>query len=977
MRVDVLGPLVVDRDGAALSPRGQRPRDVLAVLLQRRGRPVSVEVLLDLVWTPDGADITPATVHTVVARLRRQLGSDLVVTHDNGYAVPASTTTDEDEFVSMRNDAARLSAQGDTGAAVAAYRQAIRMWRSEVPYDGVREDLVAADRARLVQARLAAEEALVETLVAHPSDGEPGEAVLRATALAQAWPLREQSHRLAMLSLAQAGRQADALEVYARLRTLLREELGIDPDPATQRVHSQVLAQNQPASSTQTPKRAPPQRPSIRPRVPMPANPTIGRGAELTALRQAWQAGHRLITIHGPGGVGKSRLLAELARTLADQPSIYVDLSGRQPADIDELALGVLVAAGRSVGEADPVAACCTAIGAAGLTVLVDEAEWSVELVGQLLATLLTECPNARFVVTSRIPLELRGERKLLLGPLACPPIRANVEGIRAAPAVALLLERLRDQAPDLTLDDQDLTAVAAIARRVDGLPLALELLAAYAASASLPELLARSATPLDVSATDRGRGPRQRSLRETISWSVARMPDERLVVLRRLGLLASPFDAATAAAVCGGSPAEVSATVRALVREGLVQVDRRRTAATHYRMLRTVRDFALDALEEAGETEATAVRHRAWFAARWRSRPRSDELIVDVREHHDDYLEALAGAVAAHDAARLVDLAMTLSRYWLFLHWRRPALDWMTRCLQTDGLSDPERARLLAQRACLAFQVEPEVVHADTEQALPLARAAGDLVTQVTLLGTGAMDYAGRGELDQALRLAQDAVQTAGQTTVERVADALGMLSVVQAIAGDEDAVLATVQRARQLLDRSGSMVARIAVGTNLADALTDIGRPADALALLDDAATGLPLALGQHVPEYFFSSRGWAQLACGAYPAALESFLRVLDGLADGATDPTAINAYAGAAAALAGGGDPDGPQWCADALDLHDQRQTSLTPSQRTMLKALAAPTSRPAPLPDSLGTRAARLSRRLRADRIGLQLLSTQA
>lgn len=122
MRVDVLGPLVVDRDGAALSPRGQRPRDVLAVLLQRRGRPVSVEVLLDLVWTPDGADITPATVHTVVARLRRQLGSDLVVTHDNGYAVPASTTTDEDEFVSMRNDAARLSAQGDTGAAVAAYR---------------------------------------------------------------------------------------------------------------------------------------------------------------------------------------------------------------------------------------------------------------------------------------------------------------------------------------------------------------------------------------------------------------------------------------------------------------------------------------------------------------------------------------------------------------------------------------------------------------------------------------------------------------------------------------------------------------------------------------------------------------------------------------------------------------------------------------------------------------------------------------
>ena len=947
MRVGVLGPLVVGEGDVTTSPRGQRPRDLLAALLQRRGRPVAPEALLDQVWGDAAVGLTPAVVHTVVARLRRQLGAGLIDTHDAGYLVAVTTRTDEDEFVIARDDATRLTGAGDPGGAAAAYRRALGLWRTEVPYDGVRDDLVAADRARLVETRASVAESLVGLLLEHPSAGAPGEALDLALQLCATGPLREQAHRLAMTAAYQGGRQAQALELYALLRARLRRELGVEPAPETARVQARVLAHDptlgQPAQALVRGRATvggAAGRRRVAP-VPMPAAPIVGRSAELAAVCADLESGHRLVTVHGPGGVGKTRLLRELGRHVGGPPGsvVYVDLAGVDARSVDELALTVLSAAGLPTGDQGPVESVVAAIGAAPLTLLVDEAEWSLEVVVPLVAQILQDCPQARAVVTSRVPLELVGERTLLLSPLACPPDRADAAGIRRAPAVALLLERLRDHAPDLELDDDDLTVVSRIARRVDGLPLALEIVAGHAATRSLRDLVELSEAPLDVPAGGRDRGPRHQSLRDTIAWSATRSTPDAQCALRRLGVFVGPVDPAAAAAVTALDPRRADAALRELVREGLLQVDRRANTGTRYRMLRTVRDLALDALAESGEAADARARHRQWFAAAWRSRPRSDELVRDVRDRHDDYLQALRSALEARDGAALSDLTLTLSRYWLFSNWNRPAITWVTRVLDAGVLNPADEARIRLQRACLALNVDPELTRSDATAALPVVAASGDLITLVTAHGTAALDANARGELDRALHHAHLAVSVARQTTLERTADALGMLAVVQSACGDAAGVLATAHEAGELLDRSGSSVARIAVCTNLSLALADVGHPTEALRALELAAAGMPQALGGDAPAYFDLTRGWVLLRCGTPQAALQAFARVLDDVSVGAADPTAVETYAGLAVSLAALGRPDGPALCAAAGQLADRVPTTLTPQQRTMVGDLA--------------------------------------
>ncbi len=734
MQVGVLGPLTVRVGDRDVTPRGGRLRDVFVVLLQRRGRPVPAEVILDLVWADEAAGLDISVVHTVVARLRRLLGSAAISSRDGGYRIDVGATTDEDAFTQLV-----WSARGQPGAvrtreSCDSYRQAIALWRGLEAFEGVRPDLVEADRARLTELRAAAAEELAATLLDHPESGSATEARELATALISAHPLRERAHQLVMLAAYRCDRQADAAATYHDLRRRLRSELGIEPATATAQLFSKILRQDPSldAQHRETPVPVPMQVPVTATSLPTPVNPLIGRGPELTRLFDTMADGRRLITLVGPGGVGKSRLLVELGmRYRGPKALVYTALSGLTANSSDELAEAVGVAHGVVTDRRDPLDALIHTLVDGSWLLLIDEAEWVIDPLVPVLTRILDRCPGVQVVLTSRMPLELFGELLIRIEPLECPDHDAAIAEIMAAPAVEFLVQRLNDRAVAVDAEPVSAALLSRIARRVDGLPLALELAAGQASGRSLADIALLFESPLDVPASGSPGNARHRSLRDTLQWSMGRLDADHATVLRRLSVYFGHFGLPDAAAVVGPID-NVGEIVRSLARDALIHIERSSASRLHFRLLRTVRDLASEGLV-ADELAATQALHRRWHAGRWRVA--SVDLVEDVRDRADDYLEALRTALEARDATTLADIALTLTQFWQFTGGQAVGLRWIGRVLDSDVLSSGERARVQAQRAALALHHDPPLVLADTALAIPLLEAAGETESSVTAL--------------------------------------------------------------------------------------------------------------------------------------------------------------------------------------------------------------------------------------------------
>ena len=620
MQVRVLGLVRVgDRIETATAPRGERPRDVLAVLVARRGRPVPAEVVLDLVWGDAATALTPAAVHTVVARLRRQFGDGLVRTTDAGYVVPVDVGLDAERFTALAAEAS------DGVDEVGRCREAIALWSGGTAYAGVRDDLVMAERVRLEELlRRVRGDLAVALLAPGASQDDVAEAMGIAAGLVTEHPLDEGAAVLAMRAADRLQRQGEALEVFARLRERLREELGVDPGPVAAEVHARILARD---AETATPTAGRRVHPGLR--LPVPASPTVGRQTEVADVLRALRDGRRLVTVTGPGGVGKSRLLADVGAALAtDHDVVHVALSGHQAGDAQDLASALAVTTGVPLAADDSVASLVRALQTSDVVVLVDEAEWVLGPAAELARAILAGCPGVRLVVTSRVPLTVVGERVLPLGPLP------------EQDAVRLLTERLADRGVP--------TSTPPTARcwpRSSGastaLPLALELVAGRARAVPVRDLLDVVEHPLDLESDEVGRDARQQSLRRTISWSVGRLEPAGRDALLRLAVFAGAFHLPAARALTGSSAAETERVVADLAAYHLVAVERT-DGGVAFRMLRTVRDLALEELAAAGGLDVTRARHAEWFAGLWRDAPLSDELVEHVGRTYDDHLEAL-----------------------------------------------------------------------------------------------------------------------------------------------------------------------------------------------------------------------------------------------------------------------------------------------------------------------------------------------
>jgi predicted ATPase/DNA-binding SARP family transcriptional activator len=907
MECGVLGDLRVLDDGADRTPPGRRSRDLLVALLLRPGQAVDPAVLLDQVWGPQAAGLSVAVVHTQVARLRRALGAHRVVTTETGYRL-GTVDLDADRFAAL---VAQARDGGDPDRSIELLRRALRLWRADRPFTDVSEELVAPEAVRLSGLRTAALELLAERLLAKGDPASCEEAAGVASRLTGADPLRERGYELGMRAAAATGHRGEALAVYERLRTTLRDELGIDPGPAARALHLQLLepgrALRPPAGPLLVAGGA-----DVRTSAPPAARTRlVGREHDLAQVA-ALVAARRVVTIVGLGGVGKTRLLSELAGVLDPAAGrAYLDLGALAEFTSGELAEAVGEALGRATGPGDPLVTLPRLIGTRRLVLMLDEAERNPGEVAGLVRALVDGCPAVTAVLTSRTRLGLVGEVVYPLAPLACPPRDAGAAAAGRSPAVVLLRERIADHTPGLPLDDAAVLRLGDYARRVDGLPLALELLAAQSSTRSLDELAAVLDAPLRLESEEADRSARNRTMHTTIAWSVDRLPVAQRTALYRLAAFVGPFDADAARAV-GGPDLDLDRSLRALVREALIHTERTPDRLL-YRMLRPVRDLAHHRLAGSGDLGRVTLRHRAWYAARWRAAPRSDALLLDVRDQYADYVAALSGALEARDAPAVADLTMTLGKGWMFADNIGPGLRWSARALASGLLTPPEHARVTTVRAALQVQYAPDEVRDDLRRAVPVLTAHDDTEWLVTAHMILALERHTAGRHEEALDRARLAVAAARGWTEERRTNAESILALVAAPIAPDEAERAARGAWAQAL-RTGSAAAVATVASNLSWAHLTMGRPDVASDLVDRAVVRLPT---EDLPEFLRLQRAWARLRCGRAADAVADFAVLIASSAAAPDNRRSAELYLGAACALAGTGHPCAPELLAGAL------------------------------------------------------------
>lgn len=931
MEFAVLGELRVRDGDLDRTPRGQRSRDLLAALLLRSGQAVEAGTLLDLVWGEEAVDRSPAVVHTQMSRLRSALGDGVVETTGTGYRLVAADT----DAAAFETALARAREHRDPDLALGHLEPALALWRGTDSYVDISRHLVEAETTRLGEARADALELRAELLLRSAREHALHEALAQAETLVAQAPLRERGHELAMIASWRLGRQGEALAGYDRLRRLLRDELGVDPGPAVRELHGRMLDHDPTlgeAGRAAQPASAPPR----------PVTATIGREEELARL-VALADSRPLVTMTGPGGVGKSRLLAELHAARPDRARAYVDLASLDITDPESFAEAVARAVGVRPGPGSALDAIAEALRDADLLLLLDEAERDVAAVGTVAGALVRACPGVSVVVASRTPLTVTGEVVLPIAPLPCPPSDAGAATVAASPAVRLLRDRIADHAPGLGLDHR-LDLVADLARKVDGLPLALELLAGHARTRSLAELGDLLTDPLALAAVEEDRPDRHRSLRDVVAWSYERLPADQAQALRRLAVFAGPFSVAAACVVVGGADAET--VIRALARDGLVHLDRAEDGIV-LRLLRTVRDLALAELEaNPVELRRARDRHRRWHADRWRGALRSDALLFDVRDHYSDYVAALADALENRDGSSVGALAITLARLWSYTDMLTTGMRWTDRAIDSGLLDDTVIARVRTMQATLYFHNDPGRARAALTDAITVLTRAEDAPWLVTAHLVAGLERADAGDPEGAVRHGRLAVEQARRVTDERLADALGALAC-SAVLLDPDEAEAAAREAWSLALRSGSMAAISSVSSNVSWALISLGRPQDARDVLREAmAERTRIVRGvatlqdpDAVPTFLRLNLAWSDLLSGDPGAALAGFAFVLEATPDSYEDRRAAEIFLGAGAALADLEAPTAAEVISGAEVLVDRSALVLMPWQEKLLARAA--------------------------------------
>lgn len=723
MRYCILGTTRALRDdGTAVPIGGARLRALLTVLALHPGRTVPAGVLVGEVWDGDPPADAAGALQALVGRLRRALGRSAVESVESGYRLAAPPdAVDLHRFERLAGEGSRALEEGDAVKAVTVLDEALALWGGP-PLADLPDR--AAPASRLESRRLGARRARLEALRLL---GRADEALWELAALCAAHPLDEPLQALRIRALRDAGRTAEALAAYDEVRTVLSERLGTDPGPELRGLYGELLHQEAAPAAPQPPAPHPgqapeehpvpgkqPTRPPPQPSPPSSPQPSppasgnlrarltsfVGRAPDIAALREDLTR-TRLVTLLGPGGAGKTRLSQETAEAVADAWPDGVWLAELAPVDdpaaVPEAVLSavgardtVLRGAGAEElraftepGAGDPLVRLTEYCSRRRMLLLLDNCEHVVDAAAALADHLLTHCPQLTVLATSREPLGVPGEFVRPVEPLPDPM------------ALRLLAERGAAARPGFRTDTDEETAAACaeICRRLDGLPLAIEL-----AAARLRMLTPRQiADRLDdrfrlLTSGSRTVLPRQQTLRAVVDWSWELLDGAERAVLRRLSVFAGGCGIAAAEEVCAlpapadgvaVGPLDVAALLGSLVDKSLVVAAPGEDAEMRYRLLETVGEYAAERLAEAGERDAVERRHLVHYREFARTtgpklRGAGQRQAIELfRREYENLRTALRHAVAAGEEQEGLCLVLSLSWYWMMRDLNADARQW------------------------------------------------------------------------------------------------------------------------------------------------------------------------------------------------------------------------------------------------------------------------------------------------------------
>ena len=732
MRVGLLGPLAVSDGDRSLEVGGARLQALLMRLALDAGRTVSLGGLVDAVWEQDVPADEVHALQSLVSRLRRALGdAALVAQTPGGYRLALEPAdVDAHRFERLAREGASALRAGEPGRAGRLLGEALALWRGPAlaGVAGTRTFATAA-AARLEDARLAA---TVDRIEADLAGVAPGELVAELERLAADHPLDERVARLQVRVLHAAGRQADALAVYERIRAALDDALGAVPGPELQAAHLAVLRGEvaPPPAATPAPDVA---AGATRTNLRAPLTRFVGRAEELARVAEAVRD-HRLVTLLGPGGAGKTRLAGEAgAHHLPEAPdgvwlvelAPVVEASGIGPAILAALGLRETAllerAATPGMPSSDALHRVLDALADRTALVILDNCEHLIGDVAAVADELLGRCARVHVLATSREPLGIVGERLIEVPPLAWPGPDAGVDEALAHPAVELFADRGAAAAPGFAVDAENVAAVIEICRRLDGQPLALELAAARLRTMAPDQLARRLDHRFQVlTGGSRTALPRHRTLRAVVDWSWELLTGAERTLAERLAVFPGGMTPQSASAVHDGSPAEVLDLLAALVDRSLLQVVD--AAAPRYRMLETIREYGVERLAEEGVLAAVRTAHAHHFLAvvdehapRLRGGHQIGALHLLAAER-ENVLAALRHLADTGDAGRAVHLASELVWFAVLSGNAADALDWIRIALQADGDADPAERSFVR---CVVAVAEAQDHAAGDEEAV------------------------------------------------------------------------------------------------------------------------------------------------------------------------------------------------------------------------------------------------------------------
>lgn len=620
----VLGPLEVRRDGRPVQVRRGRPRRLLLSLLLRRGDPVPQETLVDQLWGDEPPVNADNALHILISYLRRAVaGQRLRIDRaPPGYRLVVGPG-DVDAFRFEELVARATAAEGDPGAKLGLASEALSLWRGPALAEAADDAFAQGTIARLDELRVQAHEIRGAALLAL---GRHDEALLDLGQLVREHPFREGLHGQLALALYRAGRQADALAALDRARSSLAEELGLDPGPQLQALGRQILRQDPaldvvparhpvlppPAVAAEPPAGSEtPAAPAV-PEVPVALTSLVGPGEHVAAVRDALRT-HRLVTLIGPGGAGKTRLAAEAVRPPAAAAAVWwADLGAVPPGSGVDGAVAAATGTGLASYE-DAAAELRRWIGAREAVLVLDTCEHVIDEVGRLAAALLAGCPRLRVLATSRQPLRTPGELVRPVPPLDLPDLAGGLPAITASPAVQLFCDRAAAVRPGFALDAANAADVATVCRLLDGLPLAIELAAGHAGALSPRKIAELLEDRLRLLGDGDERHGRHAGLRTAIGWSYDLLSDDEARFLDRLSVFAGTFPLEAGVEVAGaGLATDGLQLLLGLVRQSQVSV----ADSDHFRLLDTIRAYAAARLAAApDEALGAADRHARWYA--------------------------------------------------------------------------------------------------------------------------------------------------------------------------------------------------------------------------------------------------------------------------------------------------------------------------------------------------------------------------